>query len=77
MSQENVEVVRGIYDAWQRGDLEGAFKSFDAGVEWLGPPDISGAGEHRRGHEGVRESLRAWIGTWDDYRSELRVDRLR
>jgi ketosteroid isomerase-like protein len=70
MSQENVEIVRAVYDAWQRGDYEGVFKSFDEDLEWIGPPDVSGAGE-RRGHDGVRRSMRDWMGTWDDYRFEL------
>ena len=72
MSQENVEIVRAVYDAWQAGDYEGVFKRFDGNVEWTGPPDVSGTGEHRRGHDGVRRGMRDWIGTWDDYRFELR-----
>jgi ketosteroid isomerase-like protein len=39
-------------------------------------PLAFGAGEPEsglsRGHEGVRRSLAAWVGAWDDYRFELR-----
>ena len=74
MSQENIEIVRGVYDAWHRGDFEGALEPFHEDVEWFGPPDISraGGGELVRGHEGVRRSLEGWIGTWVDYHFELR-----
>jgi ketosteroid isomerase-like protein len=76
MSQENVEVVREVYEAWIRGDDEAAFERFDPEVEWFPPPDVSSSGK-RQGHEGVRRSLAAWIGTWEDYHFELRqlIDR--
>jgi ketosteroid isomerase-like protein len=72
MSQANVEVVRAIYDAFDRGDAEAALERFHPDVEWYGPPDISGGAESWRGHEGVTRALATWIGTWDDYRFELR-----
>jgi ketosteroid isomerase-like protein len=71
MSQENVEVVRAIYENWMRGDFEAVFAVFDQEVEWFPPPDDPGAGE-QRGHQGVRRSLAEWIRNWDDYRFELR-----
>jgi uncharacterized protein len=75
MSDENVEVVRAIYQAWARGDYEAAFARLDTDIEWFGPPDISAAGEPdsglSRGHEGVSRSLARWVGTWDDYSFEL------
>jgi uncharacterized protein len=74
MSRENVEIVRGVYEAWQRGDFEAALDPFHEGVEWFGPPDISraGGGGFVRGHDGVRRSLGRWMGTCVDYRFELR-----
>src|SRR4051794_35250948 len=71
MSQENVEIVRAIYEAWTRGDDEAVFERFNAEVDWVPPPDISSSGR-RRGHQGVRRSLAAWMGAWDDYHFELR-----
>ena len=44
MSEENLEIVRGVYNAWQKGDFEAALEPFDEDVEWFGPPDISRAG---------------------------------
>jgi ketosteroid isomerase-like protein len=74
MSEENVEVVRGVYDAWQRGDFKAALEPLHEDVEWFGPPDISRAGGEgvERGHEGVRRSVGRWMGTWVDHRFELR-----
>jgi ketosteroid isomerase-like protein len=76
MSQENVEVVRAIYEAWTRGDYEAVFARIDTDIEWFAPSDISASGEPEsglsRGQEGVRRSLGKWVGAWDDYRFELR-----
>jgi ketosteroid isomerase-like protein len=70
MSQENVEIVRAIYRAWQVGDFEAALARFDEDVEWFGPPDVTDT--FGRGHEGVRTALATWVGTWDEYHFELR-----
>ena len=76
MSEENVEIVRAIYENWTRGDYEAVFARLDTDIEWFGPPDISAAGEPgsglSRGHEGVRRSLARWVGAWDEYSFELR-----
>ena len=71
MSPENVEVVRTIYDAYERGDYPAAFECFHEDIEWFGPPDISNSG-FARGHAGVRHSLSTWVGSWDEYHFELR-----
>ncbi|MFL6254778.1 MAG: nuclear transport factor 2 family protein [Pyrinomonadaceae bacterium] len=34
MSQENVDIVRGTYEAYSRGDLAAALQSLDPRVEW-------------------------------------------
>ena len=41
MSQENVEIVRALFDAFARRDHEAAFDYYDAEIEW----DASRAGE--------------------------------
>jgi ketosteroid isomerase-like protein len=74
MSEENRQIVQGVYDAWQRGDFEVALEPFHEDIEWFGPPDVSraGGGEVTRGHEGVRRSVGRWMGAWTDHRFELR-----
>ena len=37
MSQENVEVVRAIYDAWARGEYPGPAHLLDAQIEYVNP----------------------------------------
>ena len=65
MSLENVEVVRAIYESYERGDFLAAFEGFSEDIEWFGPPDVSNSG-FAQGHEGVRQSLITWVGTWDE-----------
>jgi ketosteroid isomerase-like protein len=68
MSQENVEIVRCSGEAFDRGDYQAALDALDPEVEY----DLSHFPEGRvyHGHEGVRESFRIWLGTWQDYRLE-------
>src|SRR5687767_1326419 len=67
MSQENVEIVRRMADAFQRRDLEMAFDYYDAAIVWDGSagelinPDVGGT-FHR--HEGVRTSWRRGLSSW-------------
>jgi ketosteroid isomerase-like protein len=70
VSKENVEIVRAMYDAYDRGAFEEALGFMAEDVEWSESPDQPG-GRLFRGHDGVRQSLRHWVGTWDDYRYEV------
>ena len=59
MSQENVEVVRRLLDAFNRDDTDTVLAAFDEGCEIDEPaqmPDSPTAGY--RGHNGIRE----WMG---------------
>jgi ketosteroid isomerase-like protein len=71
MSEENVEIVRRMYDAWQDGDYEAALAYFDPEVEWSEPPDNPGA-RTWHGHEGVNGAVATWVGAWESFRHELR-----
>ncbi len=56
MSQENVEIVRGMVDAFNRGDVDAVIASFHEHCELHEPPemvDTPRAGF--RGHDGIRE----------------------
>jgi uncharacterized protein len=59
MSQENVEIVRRIYEAFDARDTEASFNFYADEIEWdlsrgaaLGPAAVF------HGHDGVRESFR-------------------
>src|SRR5262245_24618046 len=68
MAQENVEIVRPIYAAWERGDFSSA--------EWA-HPDIEFVnvdGFEVGSHSGQAEMAQAWhrwLGAWDEYRVEV------
>jgi uncharacterized protein len=38
MSEENVEIVRRVYEAWARNELPGPARLFDAQIEYVNPP---------------------------------------
>jgi ketosteroid isomerase-like protein len=69
LSQENVEIVRGSIEAFQRGDYASALDALDPDIEY----DMTHFPDGRvyRGHAGVREAFRIWLGTWENYRQEL------
>ena len=69
VSERNVEIVRGAFDAFLRGDMQSALAAFDPDVEW----DVTLRADGRvfHGHDGVREGVSAWVDTWDDYRLEI------
>ena len=69
MSRENVELVRGIYEPWGRGD----FRS----VEWADPEiefvhaDLGPDGGSWKGVSAMAEAWRTYLGAWEDYRTEV------
>ena len=59
MSEENVELVRGMRDAFNRDDVDTVVAAFEEGCEIKEPlemPDSPATGY--RGHDGIR----AWMG---------------
>jgi ketosteroid isomerase-like protein len=67
MSQENVEIVRRAIETFNREGVEAALEYFDAGVEWLGPPEW--LEEHLyEGHDGIRRIASVWGENFDEYR---------
>lgn len=69
MSQENVEVVRRLYEAFQRGAVDEARAAFHPDVEWDGTnlPD----GRIGRGHEAVLDHISRWSDTWENWTVEV------
>jgi len=66
MSQENVEIVRAMLDAFDRGDFEASLAFLDEDVEWIDPPEVPGAGVHH-GRDEVRRWFVRWLGAWESY----------
>jgi len=73
MSEQNVEIARRWYGvATSKADLLAGMPRTMAlchpDVEWSAPED----GTTYRGREGVRQRLEEWLGSFEDYRYEIR-----
>ena len=68
MSQENVEIVRRVVDAFNRQDWDAWARYWHADAEWHDPPDVPGSGVHR-GLESIRryfdELLEIAVDGWN------------
>jgi ketosteroid isomerase-like protein len=71
MSQENVEVIRSAFEAFNRGDIEGVLRLCDEHIIITQPPELPGAAPQQHGHSGVLEAFGIWPEQWDDYRIEI------
>ena len=69
MSRENVELVRRMYDAYLRGDAEGALEFFhpDVELDFSVRVDTSTG----RGREDLARIVGSWAASWDGYREEI------
>ncbi len=67
MSQENVEIVRRVYEAWAQGDFsDDAAYDPDVAFEMVDWPEKASV-------RGVDAMRRAWVSAlhaWDDFRAE-------
>ena len=69
MSEANVAVVRGMWEAFLRNDGKAANAAFDPDVEWDGTnlPD----GEISRGLDAAVAHVRRWADGWETWEVEL------
>ena len=72
MSQENVEILRGILGEMARGNFWALAPYLDADVEWIWAPEFQGiVGEKIfRGPEGVEAATREFFEPWERYTLE-------
>ena len=73
MSQENVEIVRRLFDASGRRDSETLLSLYDPSVVWdvsrTDGADFDGGIFH--GHEGLRRWHLAWYAAWENTDNDL------
>ncbi len=65
MSRENVELVRSIQEAWERGEYSST-EWVDPELEWVvadGPEPCSG-----KGLIGLAQAWAGWLSAWEDVR---------
>src|SRR6202051_1812638 len=68
MSHENVEIAKGVVDAFNRRDVEGFFALAASEFEWF--PAMAGTveGGGYRGREGIEKYLADIGEAWEEYR---------
>jgi ketosteroid isomerase-like protein len=74
MSQENVEIVRRMWEASKLlpdADLDAWLSEFfDSEIEWHDAPSLPGAGVYR-GHEALRRHIEGYLDAWADSSVEI------
>ena len=68
--EAGIELVRGIVDALNRGDLDEMLRRMDPDFEWT-PLEASPVARVYRGREQVRRYVEDWVGTFESLRLEL------
>jgi ketosteroid isomerase-like protein len=71
LSQENVEIVRRFFDAFNRRDFDAALKDAAPDCE---VDNSSNLGEWRgvhRGHDQIRQLWRSFLEPWESVRNEI------
>ena len=70
MTEENVEIVRRAYEAFNRGGVERILEFLDPEIEWRAWEEIARAPRVYHGHDGVREVLGVYEENFDEIRAE-------
>jgi len=71
MSRKNVELVRRAYEAFNRGDLDGAVADIAPDCEYVATGAIPGVEGVYRGPEGFKRFLGWLLNEFDDARAEI------
>jgi ketosteroid isomerase-like protein len=72
MSEENVEIIRKVFAAFDQGDIEAVLRLCDEDIVIAQPAEVSGLiNPQQRGHQGVLEAFAIWPEQWDDFRVEV------
>ena len=70
MSQENVEIVRAGYEAYNRGDVEAALATLHPSIEWWPAADEPMTDPYR-GHDGYRNLVAGAREAFPDLQVEV------
>jgi ketosteroid isomerase-like protein len=69
MSEESLEIVRGMYEAFYRFDVDGTLAYYDPEVVIDSSRVVDGELGH--GHEGVYRFIAGWVGSFDEWHEEI------
>ena len=70
MSQENVEAIRALHDAFDRGDYHTALSALAPDIEWHAPPGVTIGEEVYCGRAEVQRGFALWLDAWETHRFE-------
>ena len=73
MSEENVEIVRRMYEAFHGGDADRALAYFDPEVVFDATRRPDGGIGH--GHHGLNTNINRWLGAWNEWSEEIEETR--
>ena len=68
MTQENVEIMRRVYEAMNRGGLDAVVPFADPEIESVPPAELPAPTV--KGIEAIKNLARQWVETFDDFRIE-------
>jgi ketosteroid isomerase-like protein len=70
MSHPNIDVVRGLYEHWTRGEFSDGLERFDPDVEFIMDPDVVlGFGDHVHGIEAMGAQWGKYLNEWEGFRT--------
>jgi ketosteroid isomerase-like protein len=68
MPRDNVEIVRRVIEAHDRGDFAAVFAAYHPRIEWHIARVMAPVGDFEpiyHGHEGIRAFWRQWFAAWE------------
>ena len=71
MSQQNLELTRRAFEAWNRGDIDGVLALCHPELEYHASGLYPGLDTVYRGHEGFRKFERDFRATWESLSMEV------
>lgn len=69
MSSDDIQTLRGAYEAFARQDIPAVMAAFHEDIEWRGPDSVPWGGDYH-GHDGVGQ----FFGQLGQYWQELSVE---
>ena len=82
LTANDLEIVRGLYEAFRRRDNESPFEVFDEEIIWDASTvhfddwEATGLLDEFRGHDGVRRYWRQWLDAWSEIEFEYELTEL-
>ena len=70
MSQENVEIVRAMWAAYERGDFQSSLETYTEDTVW-DDREYRPDGDVHVGRDALVRLVTTWRAAWDDYEVEL------